>query len=211
MNRRNKFLFGTILFISILASGCASTIRGTPQSQMTQAGSSTDRPRQTDSRGVPLPFVTEFYDRWNPANSGSTYEPCTALSKSDLLSLGLDPNSVKDAAVVDGQTARGCSWFSVPPTAGDLYVHQTVGNSPSLQAYKKKYKNIAVWRSDLMINGRQVGLEEDVMGGCTTYVQSAGAGVVTGTTSSGNRKLSLDDQCARALEFTRATIVGIPE
>lgn len=132
--------------------------------------------RQTDWAGNRLPFTTDFKDRWNRANSASEYEPCTSISGATLVSLGLDPESVEDTAVVDGQTARGCAWYSLPPLGTALYISQAVGNSPSISAYKKKYEGLTRWRQDLLIDGRTVGVEEDGLGGCMTYVQSGAAG-----------------------------------
>lgn len=168
-------------------------------------------PRQTDGNGNTLPFVTEFYSRWNKGNDGTEYEPCTSLTNDALTALGLDPTSAEDAAAVDGQTARGCSWSATPPLGGDFWISQTVGNSPSLQSYKDKYRNLAKWRPDVLIGGRNVGVEEDVTGACTSYVQSGQAGVTTGSNSAGLNKLSLDDQCARVIAFTEATISKMPK
>ena len=162
-----------------------------------------------------MPFTTKFFQRWNPGNNGTDYEPCTALSAEEISSLGLDPNTVSDAANVDGQTARGCTWLAKPPIGHDLYFNQTVGNSKSLEPYKYKYKykyrNLGTWRPDVYIKGRQVGIEEDGFGGCTTYVQSGKAGVITSTTSSGEREQTLEERCNWVISFTEATIDKMPK
>ena len=202
-----------ISICSVLTGGCATDLtRQTVQStQSTTYSSASTSPRQHDSFGNPLPFVTKFFNRWNPGNNGTQYEPCTALAAAEISDLGLDPNSVKDVAIVDGQTARGCTWNAKKPIGEALYLNQKVGNSESLESYKAKYQYLGKWRPDVFIRGRQVGIEEDGFGGCTTYVQSGEAGVITNTTSSGRMEQTLDEQCNWVFAFTEATIDQIPK
>ena len=196
-----------------LSAGCAAegTAPSTKSTASSSIGSPSPHPRQTDARGRTLPFVTEFFKRWNPGNDGTDYEPCTTLTADQISSLGLDPNTVKDVAIVDGQTARGCTWNAKQPIGSDLYLNQKVGNSKSLADYKYKYRNLGKWRPDIYIRGRQVGVEEDGFDGCTTYVQSGQSGVITSTTSTGEREQTLDEQCEWVFAFTEATIDKIPK
>ena len=198
---------------SALIAGCATEVTGQPasSSEIASSSSTSATPRQTDARGKHLPFLTKFFERWNPGNDGTDYEPCTTLTADQISSLGLDPNTMKDVAIVDGQTARGCTWNAKQPIGSDLYLNQKVGNSKSLADYKYKYRNLGKWRPDIYIRGRQVGVEEDGFDGCTTYVQSGQSGVITSTTSTGAREQTLDEQCEWVFAFTEATIDQIPK
>ncbi|WP_083812534.1 DUF3558 family protein [Gordonia neofelifaecis] len=169
--------------------------------------------RQSDDQGRRLPFDVVNSDRWNSANSGSEYEPCTALTATELLGEGIDPNSVSDAAGTNGQTLRGCKWsFAGGTYASRWRVGQFVGNSPGLVTDKlSKSTRVDVWLADVLIEGRVVGLHRTISGqNCDTYVQSGAAAVTTLVTYSGLTPPPPAEICDRALAFTRATISKMP-
>lgn len=168
-------------------------------------------PRQVDDSGKRLPFDTLHHHRWNAANSGTKYEPCTALSVGELDKLGVEPTSVRDAAGTDGQTLRGCIWdYSGNSVVGPWRVSQFVGNSPSLAADKiSKAGASNIWLADRRFDGRTVGVRSASDGySCATYVQSGRAAVDTIVSVVG--KVPPSEICDRALEFTRATISKMP-
>ncbi len=195
------------------SSGCA--VSGTPVSEIGATATGTDGPvagsgtvRQTDAEGNRLPFATSFPRRWNSGNDGSTYEPCTSATTKILLDAGLDPLSVKDAATVDFQTARGCRWKYSERLAT---LTQTVGNASDLAAYKSEQSTAAVWNSDIRIDGRVVAVSTEPDGRiCDTYVESGTAIVVTTAYFNHNRP-PINEICDKAIAFTRATIDQMPE
>lgn len=158
-----------------------------------------------------LPFDTTLTQRWNGANDGTTYEPCTALSPGGLFALGIVPDSVADAAATDGQTARGCSWKYVGSVGDHWTVSQIVGNSPSLEHEKKRAStSVDEWLPDVNIGGRIVGVHHLIIGGdCETYVQSGKAAVSTIVVTL-DTGVPVSEICDRAIAFTRATIDKIP-
>lgn len=198
------------MFVTTLGlSACGHEIEGTAiHSRPSPMTTAPQGPRQTDAVGQKLPFETLFEHRWNRGNNGSNYEPCTSLTSQQVRDLGFDPSSVHDAAIVDGQTARGCSWEALPPMGSMLRIGQAVGNSASLLAFKRKNSAHSKWFPDVLLSGRVVGVEQDAVGGCTTYVQSGRAGVTTGVTSTAS--ITIDEQCDKAIAFTRATIDKMP-
>jgi hypothetical protein len=115
---------------------------------------------------------------------------------------------MEDAALVDGQGIRGCRWF-MPRRFG---IGQVVTNSASLEVYKRGTPELD-WKSDLMIDGRRVGLfglnDDDQT--CSTYVQSYSAGVVTNIVTSTTTEGRAIDSCKLVEDFTRAYIDKIPE
>ncbi|MGC4934044.1 DUF3558 family protein [Gordonia sp. DT30] len=164
--------------------------------------------RQTDQRGVPLPFTTEFPDRWSNLNDGSPYEPCTALSPPEVSSLGLDPSSVADAAAANHQTVRGCWWTFIGSRTSAAY--QEVGNAPALDVYKAKNGDILDWRPDIILNGRAVAVGvRKGRSSCTTHVQS-GSAIVTTSFSVNIDPPPIDKICDMAIAFTEATIDKMP-
>ncbi|MFC6469326.1 DUF3558 family protein [Gordonia humi] len=195
----------SVLAISVLAVGCSS--EALPRTSET----SSDTVRQTDSSGVQLPFTTTHDRRWNPANAGTSYEPCTAMHSERLGVLGWAPESVHDAAGTNGQTLRGCVWTS--SDVGSWVVDQVVGNSPSLDAAKKRLPNdgFTEWLEDQRLRARSVGVLVYRDGTrCETYVQSRQAGVRTSVTYTGTATPPIAQVCDRALAFTRATIDKMP-
>ncbi|WP_440713580.1 DUF3558 family protein [Gordonia sp. FQ] len=202
-------VLAAVLFVA--ATGCGES-RHSVRSPRATRDSAVDEIRQRDAQGRLLPFTTVFRHRWNSANDGTPYEPCTALDSAGLVALGVEPQSVKDVAGTDGQTARGCMWRYGTATAGRGWaVVQAVGNSPSLAADKRKrHIETDLWLPDLVIDGRVVGLHQSALGGtCDTYVQSGKAAVST-LVSVSDPEATLDEICERALAFTRATIGQMP-
>lgn len=158
---------------------------------------------------VPLPFENPFPDRWNSANNGSKFEPCIAFSDFELNRFGINPAEIEDAAIVNGQGIRGCSW-----SMKDWFsLSNLVTNSSSLGVYKKGLIEYT-WHADLYIQGRVVGLFSIEHGGsvdCSTYVQSSSAAVVTNVVPSTSERGRTVDTCKLAIDFTRAYIDKIPE
>ncbi|MFT4199604.1 DUF3558 family protein [Gordonia sp. (in: high G+C Gram-positive bacteria)] len=147
--------------------------------------------------------------RLNPANDGTTYEPCDGPTRESLTALGWSPDSRHDAAVVDNQTARGCAWND--SHLGSVWgISQTVGNSPSLSAYKQM-NSAFQWQQDQVLGDRPVGVHLIGRSTCATRVQSQRAGV--STVASYNRVPAppTSEICARAIAFTKATIDRMPE
>ncbi|WP_157226625.1 DUF3558 domain-containing protein [Gordonia soli] len=192
-----------IIFV-IAATACGVEVTGQPQPQSSALRL---EPRQTDDQGRTLPFRTNFKHRWNSSNNGSTYEPCTSVTNVVQSKLGFIPNSARDSATVDGQTARGCRW-RYPDSAWTI--SQAVGNSPSLSSYKALNSTAIDWLADIVIDGRPVGVATDPSAGCTTYVQSGGAGVVTVASYIRLPTIPTSQICGRAISLTAATISQIP-
>ncbi|MEN2513029.1 DUF3558 family protein [Gordonia polyisoprenivorans] len=186
--------------------GCSTQTTGTIESTNIASVTAQSTIRQTDSSGTPLPFVTKFKDRWSDLNDGSPYEPCTALTEQELLSIGLAPDSVDDVALADHQTARGCLWrFSNSPTSN---LSQDVGNYSSLARYKEEYASTIDWQPDLFIDGRMVAIGIWLgQKSCVTNVQSGTAIVTTSVAVVG---APLSEKCAKAIAFTKATIDKMP-
>ncbi|MCK0439856.1 DUF3558 domain-containing protein [Gordonia alkaliphila] len=163
------------------------------------------------SPSVALPFSSTFTDRWNEANNGSQYEPCTALVPSELGSVGVDSGSVRDAAGTNGQTLRGCTWDYRATADGQRWaVSQTVANSSGLAAYKEKY-SMDHWMEDLTVYGRVVGVTDSPdLGECMTYVQSGQAGITTLVIHHRPPHPPVSEVCDRAIAFTKATIDKMP-
>ncbi|QRY63557.1 DUF3558 family protein [Gordonia sp. PDNC005] len=170
--------------------------------------------RQIDDNGLRLPFSTVHSRRWNAANDGTTYEPCTALAATQLEAHGIDPHSVKDAAGTNGQTLRGCSWDYVGDIRTEHWMlSQIVGNSTGL-ANDKRMKSTTrdIWLDDQTADGRTVGLHAIAPNiQCDTYVQSGKAAVTTLVMHIGRAEQPLSALCDRAIAFTRATIGRMPE
>ncbi len=201
--------------LSILAiSGCTQVgvVPGEPTSAAATPSESSDAKaavRQTDDAGRRLPFTTGFPRRWSNGNDGTTYEPCTAANTSTLQSAGLDPLSVKDAAIADHQTARGCRWSYTGSTFHSLT--QIVGNNGPLHEYKLKKSTSFVWRPDTSINMRLVAVGSvPELGECTAMVDS-GRAIVFTRMSAYSDPPPIDEICDKAIAFTRATIDQMPE
>ncbi len=148
-------------------------------------------------------------NRLNAGNDGTTYEPCDAPSTEELLSVGIDPASVKDVAVQGGQTARGCVWRLSDPTARDWFVSQAVADSDSLADFVANQSTFR-WRPQLAIGDRKLGVFEMSASDCGTYVQVERAGVTTLVQFTSTPAPPIDEICSRAIAFTRATIDKMP-
>lgn len=165
--------------------------------------------RQTDEEGRRLPFTTVFPRRWSNGNNGTTYEPCTAADTAILDAAGLEPSSVKDAAIADQQTARGCRWTFT--NREFMSLTQIVGNSDPLEQYKLEAPQSFEWRDDIYIDKRKVavGAVPD-LGECTALTQSGTAIVFTRVSNYGESP-PISEICDKAIAFTRATIDQMPE
>ena len=198
----------TIPLIAIAFVCVACQIPGTPQMATTpQTITATNDVRQFDAEGRSLPFRTAFPRRWNSGNDGTTYEPCTAVTADDLSIAGADPASVRDAALVDFQTARGCIWFT---RSGEGTIGQTVGNHPSLDSYIRKQQGTFDWKPEFRVGGRRVGLATWGVSTCGTYVES-GAAIIATTATGLRNPPQLEQICDKVVAFTRATIDQMPE
>ncbi|WP_420714096.1 DUF3558 family protein [Gordonia sp. SL306] len=194
-----------------VATGCSEPISGSPTQQSSLAASNTSSgPRQTDDNGVSLPFENRFLLRWNGSNDGTSYEPCTT-DPNDLSRIGIDPRSVKDAATVDGQSLRGCTWNYLPPQSEYLAISQTVVDSSDLSWYKQQNQVGSTWLPDRVIGGRDIGVASDTSGSCTTYVQSGGSGVITLADYALSPSKPVAEICGYAIDMVTATINKIPK
>lgn len=202
-----------IASLLIWTSACTS-VTGEPISEPQSPIATTSTPgiRQTDSSGRNLPFVTDFQNRWNINNDGSTYEPCTQVSNDVIRSFGLDPSSVHDVAASDFQTARGCDWRYAED--GRSSISQFVGNilrpNEGLSGHKDLNQAGTTWFPDIEVEGRRVLVESMMPGDCTVYVQSGTAVVITSVTRLGFRRPATQEVCREATAFLRATIDEIP-
>lgn len=209
--RSARKIVGPTILAGAIGSGIITGCSAADSVPSASATSTLREIRQVDDAGRPLPFRTKFPDRWNRANNGTAYEPCTALSEPSLERLQVVASSVRDAAGTNGQTLRGCEWeYRSVPGRGPWHVSQIVGNSPSL-AHDKTMKSAPtdVWLPDEHVRGREVGVHYTTSGRyCATYVQSGRAAVDTIVSVVG--KVPPSEICDRALEFTRATISKMP-
>lgn len=190
--------------VSLAASGCSFV----PAPSIPSSSVVSDSTRADPTVSV-SGIQQSFRRRTNPGNDGSTYEPCDALSVQAAKSLGIDPSSIKDTAVVDGQTARGCFWRYSPPESRNLFLTQSVSNSPSPTAYKSKQRT-NTWRADMTIESRAISVFETSTNTCGTYVQVERAGVITVAQFTSTLSPPIDEICDRAIAFTRATIDKMP-
>jgi hypothetical protein len=146
--------------------------------------------------------------RINPGNDGTTYEPCTPANKTVVETLGWDWSTRHEAATVDKQTLRGCTWDDATPDSA-WGLSQIVGNSPSLDAYRRS--NPFPWLPDVVVDGRRALVYTINNGVCVVRVQSQEAGVSTIAGYYSRPAPPMPEICARAIAFTRATIARMPE
>ncbi|NMO01067.1 DUF3558 family protein [Gordonia sp. TBRC 11910] len=163
--------------------------------------------RQLSTTTPKLPFSNTFPNRWNDANNGTSYEPCTAVDSTIARLTDVDILSVHDAAAVDHQTARGCVWTYRDDKA--WAVTQIVGNSASLEVYRREQQAFK-WRGDMFFNGRKTLVSEISASACATHVQSGSAGISTIAQYDSLPTPSIDEICSRAIAFTKATIDKMP-
>lgn len=203
--RRSLLL--VLVFILPLAA-CEVDAENTTPVPGDSGSSYRNEPASPVATPVPLPFENPFPDRWNSSNDGTPYEPCIAFSDSELRRFQIDPEEIEDAAIVNGQGIRGCSWFM--PSRFSL--SNLVADSRSLEIYKAGTKENN-WLPDISINDRVVGLFSLIHGDskeCSTYVQSYSAAVVTNVVPSTSAEGKAMDTCKLAIDFTRAYIDKIP-
>ena len=200
--------------LTLILSSCLS-VEGEPTPESLRPAlndrhaSATNDIRQTDAQGRALPFETAFPRRWSNGNDGTTYEPCTAATTTILTDSRLDPQSARDAAAADHQTARGCVWSLSDREYADL--SQYVGNQPDLDVYKQMNARFMNWSDDISLINRRVAVATArSIPECTTFVRSGEAIVVTNLSISINPP-PIDEICDKAIAFTRATIDQIPE
>ncbi|MGV9860461.1 DUF3558 domain-containing protein [Gordonia sp. NPDC003425] len=213
---RLTFVHERLRLLQLLAGGCliglvsSCSTDGNPVAQSgVSVTSTTQSIRQTDAQGRRLPFMTRFPNRWNIGNDGTTYEPCTAVAPSVLVSAGLDPSTAQDAALADFQTLRGCRWLYAGSTLGS--VSQIVANAENLDAYKQRQSDVLRWFPDQSINGRRVAVGAFHAPGMCIAIVASGKSHVASTVSLPTDTPPIADICAKAVDFTRATIDQIPE
>ncbi|MCB1295305.1 MAG: DUF3558 family protein [Gordonia sp.] len=189
-----------------MPSGCS--VDGSPTATVdSRVGVPGSSIRQTDARGVALPFVTPFPDRWSTNNDGTTYEPCTALTDAELGDAGLDPATAMDVAVANHQTARGCIWyFHGGPDAG-LLSHAT-GNRPTFEQDMKDRGWYEV-SYDISIKGRLVLVDSRDTTDCMATVKSGKSPVIVGT-SKLFKPIGREAVCQRAIDFMKRVIDRMP-
>ena len=204
-----------VFVLSILAiSGCTqvNVVPGRPTAAAATPAESTDSStivRQTDDAGRHLPFTTTFARRWSNGNDGTTYEPCTAATTEILSTNHLDPDSVKDAAIADHQTARGCRWST--NAYESAYLSQIVGNQPQLDIYKQRQDGFVAWLPDIAMGDRRAAVGSSPSAtDCTTFVQS-GEAIIATRASVNISPPPINKLCDKAIAFTRATIDQMPE
>ncbi|WP_396349824.1 DUF3558 family protein [Gordonia amicalis] len=201
--------------LALAITSCSTTGVAVPSSATSSLGHTSEQPniRQTDDAGRSLPFENQFPNRWSINNDGTTYEPCTAVEPNTASQFGLIPDSVRDVAASDFQTARGCKWKFRDDGRSSL--SQAVGNlmqpENGLTGYKQQYAATVEWRPDIEIQGRRAIVGSTMPSECTVFVESGAAIVGTGITRFGAEKPPLDDICESAISFLRITIGNIPE
>ncbi|NDZ93274.1 DUF3558 domain-containing protein [Streptomyces sp. SID6673] len=215
LNRRitTAILTGRISAIAmacVVLTSCSNSVTGLPAGETINTSSDSKSPRQTDENGVQLPFDNTFSDRWNSSNDGTSYEPCT-VDKRKLTGIGIDASSVRDAAIVDGQSLRGCRWKYLPPKTTFQDIYQAVVNSESLEWYKIHNSIGNIWLPDRVVDGRSVGTASDKSGGCIAYLQSGAAAVITGASYNLTPSLPVPEICGYVIDMVTATIDKIPK
>lgn len=206
--RRPNRIIRTATIASTAIATFASTacaVNGAPSSITSTSPlgrTSSDAIRQNDDSGKKLPFTTTFPDRWSSNNDGTKYEPCTALTDSELVDAGIDPHSVSDIALANRQTARGCKWEYANLRNSGL--SQATGDAPTFEnrmTDRDWYKTS--W--DIRIDGRLVMVDSASPYTCSTTVKSGRSPVVT-IADRITDVISLTELCNYAIDFTRRTI-----
>ncbi|WP_246222042.1 DUF3558 domain-containing protein [Gordonia pseudamarae] len=202
-SRRTRAVRQLLAFTSIASLGAAATACSvTGEANPAPAGPTTTASiRQIDDSGKRLPFDNRFPDRWSTNNNGTTYEPCTALTDDELAAVGIDPGSVIDVAMANGQTARGCRWeYRDVKLSG---VTQATGNKPTFEQQMQDREWYAT-SYDIVIDGRPVMVDARARYTCMTTVKSGRAPVSTLVSRISDTPPS--ELCAQAIEFTTLTI-----
>ncbi len=184
---------------AVTLTGCATDVAGEPTSALKS-------PRTSPK---PLPFTPTIKNRTNERTDGTTFEPCSAYTATELRALAIDPASISDAAQIDGANYRGCHWQSIGYTSrvGFRY-SQIVGNQGTLDEYKQKYKHLP-WQPDRAVQGRRLLLvaENDY---CFTVFASEFALVIT-STSGMQPSPARTVECDKAVAFASLAISKAPE
>lgn len=187
------------LAAAVALTGCATDVAGEPTSALKS-------PRTSPK---PLPFSPTIKNRTNERTDGTTFEPCSAYTATELIALDIDPASISDAARIDGANYRGCHWQSIGYTSrvGFRY-SQIVGNQGTLDEYKRKYRNLP-WQPDRTIQGRRVAIVAEI-DYCFTVFASELALVISRTSGmvpSPGRTV----ECDKAVAFASLAISKAPE
>ncbi|WP_259139822.1 DUF3558 domain-containing protein [Tsukamurella ocularis] len=188
--------------MSLLLSGCAVSVVG----EAVPAEGAASRTASTSAR--PLPFMPKFDGRTNERNDGTSFEPCVAYSDDEMRGLGVDPSTIRDAAISESPNYRGCYWQSPDRVS---FFSQELGNEKSLDAYKAKQSH-RPWQPDRVINGRRVILTTERGTGCFASFMSEKA-IVNSAYSIGSRgKPSADlvAECNKAIEWATLAISKAP-
>ncbi|MFZ2238915.1 MAG: DUF3558 domain-containing protein [Gordonia amarae] len=191
--------------VAVVFTSTACTVGGepTPVATELEPKKTTSKPiRQTDDNGRNLPFSTPFPNRWSRNNNGTKYEPCTALTDAELVDAGLDPRSVSDIALADGQTARGCQWDHADSKQSGI--SQGTGDAPTFEeqmADRDWYKRS--W--DIRVYGRLVMVDYSDIYTCATTVKSGRSPVSTIVVRITDAP-PMSELCDIAIDFTRRTI-----
>ncbi|WP_238420999.1 DUF3558 family protein [Gordonia sp. 'Campus'] len=202
-------------FFAVVSAGtlaCGVSGQPEPTSDSSETQSAEVAIRQTDASGRRLPFTTTFPDRWNVNNDETEYEPCTGLQEETLKRNGIVARSVRDAALSNFQTLRGCQWDLVDGQHAVAF--QFVGDLSrdvrDLKDYKRE-NDYGVWYPDLVIDGRQVAVNATDNVRCEALVVSNHALVTTGFDISYVGGPDIEQVCARAIRLLRESILGIPK
>ena len=211
MTRINRASLTLVTFsILPLVVGCSVAGEGQQVTEdSTGATATSTTVRQTDDAGNRLPFDTAFPNRWSINNNGTPYEPCTAIPEETVLSFKLDPKSVRDVAVADHQTVRGCRWVFSDNPANSL--GQAVGNGePSLAQYRHRQREVYEFLPSIEIAGREVlRYRTPNTSECSASIKSRDAQVFT-TVLMFRDTPPVDQLCEIPVNFLRATIDRIP-
>ena len=201
-----RSLSTTLALLALTPLACA--VDGSPTATTDSVTTSTPQSiRQTDARGVRLPFTTTFPDRWSSGNDGTTYEPCTALTSTELRAAGLDPSTAEDAAVVNHQTVRGCIWYFTGGSESGTLSHAT-GNMPTFEQNMEDRDQYQV-SYDITLNGRHVLVDSIDAAACMTTVKSGRSPVLV-RVSKLFKPIGREAVCKRAIDFTRLVIDRMP-
>ncbi|MDH3052363.1 DUF3558 domain-containing protein [Gordonia sp. 135] len=201
-----------VVIASLGVSSCATSGTPLPALSSLSTASSESSVRQVDGAGNRLPFETAFPNRWSSNNDGTTFEPCTQVPKAAIEDLGLDENSVDDAAASDFQTARGCQWTFISDGRSRLsqFVGNINGTDTTLSGYKTLNSKTKTWFPDTLVAGRRVLVGSGMPAECAAIVQSGSAIVTTLVIRLGSPRPPTPTICETAISFLRATITEIP-
>ena len=177
---------------------------------MDVAGDPTSALKSPRTSVKPLPFTPTIQGRTNDRTDGTTFEPCSAYTDTELRSLNINPATRMDAAAVDFANYRGCGWRGTDYTAarGGYEYSQIVGRELTLDEYKKSMSH-REWQPDRMVHGRPLAVSA-TLDYCSAAFRSEWSIVSTivasNTPSPGNVAV-----CDRAIAFATLAITKAPE